>query len=172
MESDKLKSKIRNHYIGVERNKLYSDPMYQYFNKMLSKIMIYSASPKVTIKNNQLEYLPNADIHAIEMHKNAYIMTHYPILYFNGKEATVRQSYDNYFIETPERLSLTEIDKRLTLFKHYLRYKMDNIHLTPLLHMLEFKSTGYMFYSHDGILTFDEWLYANDYDRLVTVHFH
>lgn len=155
---DDLHRKLQSQFIQKAQIKLNNDPYYTMLRQSMYNIAATSVGTRVTVVNGQPQFDEDVNVKAIGHQIQEYIQDKYPILFANNQPQK-RQPYENVYIDTAERLDLKQIDGRLTLFKEWLQYKLDNTHVF---------NHGWPGVHHD-YLTFDEWLYVNNFDVLVSI---
>lgn len=175
-----IRNKLHSQYIQGQKRKLESDPYYISLRDKLVTILTYTV-PVVTITNGFVSQEMPENYDWVKREMDEYVKYMYPNLMMNEeKEWHPNQEYlypkerfmkpwDIAYIGEPRQLNLNQIDGRLSLFSEYLEYRLNNYILMPFMQMQNFKLHGFMYVSEDGLLTFDEWLYLENYDQLVNI---
>ena len=165
-----LERKIRNVYFEDQLDKLRKDEQYLFMQKSLQDVIDYEYKPMIIYKNGKLIKPKDSDlVKGLKFSISVYIQNNYPVLAPYDLNSPI-ESIDRYIklhsssmrseIMTTDNLSLSQIDKRLQLFKVYLGYSISHkayslIYNTP----------------NHWELTFDEWLFVKNYNHLVKIKF-
>lgn len=154
MNYQDLKDKLRRHYFDLQIQKLYTDTYYTQLQDRMKRIVAHSI-PKLKIVNGVVEQGVSEGIEMIRQMVDEYIYYNYPILH-KEKTKLKHDIFEYTYIDLPEQLSLKQIDTRLTLFKDYLKYRIDCLFNQSI-------------WGKKEPLEYDEWLYMKGYEQLIEV---
>lgn len=169
-----IRNKLHSQYIQGQRRKLESDPYYISLRDELVTILTYTV-PVVTITNGFVSQEVPDTYDLVQATLDDYVNTMYPCL--SSKSVGLIAYVKNHGLEPwytariaePTTLPLDMIDLRLRLLNEYLRYRTHNYRETVwFLRYCEAKSLLW-YWPSETVLEFDEWLYLENYDNLITI---
>lgn len=172
-----IKDKLKSQYLHQQRVKLESDPYYQALVEKCMTALKYTV-PVITIKYGVMSQEVPETYDWAKAQLDEYVKTMYPHL-SNRKVGLIEYvkyaglgPWNRADIVEPDSLSLDSIDRRLTMFKEYLKYRIENYNTTVwFLRLCESKNLLW-YWPSETVLEFDEWLYLENHDNLVKIHWH
>jgi|GEM_PF-6078880 hypothetical protein len=148
-----LNKKLQIQFFEKSKQALDKDAHYLKLKEHLNEIYKYSI-PSMTFSNGVLEAIEPQSAIELKNIIDDFIRTKYPQL--KQVPEAQNQAYRYMQPRSPQSLKLNHIDKRLTLFSEYLKYKLSEISIYK----------GMIF---TDALTFDQWLYVKNHDALTQI---